>query len=129
MIVSNFNYFYHRETADGDGALGECDSAAAAGSAAADNEDQRPASNFDGGTGAACVVDAMDFEACCSADDVYGGIGVGVLAKSADVTVDDVYVELDAGERRRQMLSNDPARQKLLTICGDANTDLAHRIV
>jgi len=120
VIVSNFNYFYHRETADDEGGSGENDTAAAG---INENDDQQPVSNFDG-IGSACVVDAMDIEACCSADDggCYGGIGVGVLAGHADATVDDFDVELSTEERKRQTASNDEARQKLLTVCGDANT-------
>jgi len=123
VIVSNFNYFYHRESVDDDAGPGETDTAAAG---VDDNDDKQPASNFDG-LGAACVVDAMDIEACCSADD--GGVGVGVLAGRAATAVDDFEVELSTDERTRQTASNDPARQKLLTVCGDANNDLPHRIV
>jgi len=128
VIVSNFNYFYHRETADGDDGSGGNDTAAAG--VNNDNDEQQPASNFDG-TGAACVVDAMDIEACCSADDggSYGGVGVGVPAGPAAASGDDIDVELGTDERKRQTASNDPARQKLLTVCGDANTDIPHRIV
>jgi len=129
VIVSNFNYFYHRETTDDESA--EQNGTAAGG--VDDNDDQQAASNFDG-IGTACVVDAMDIEACCSTDDCggyggIGGIGVGVLARRAAVSADEFDVALSADERKRQTVSNDPARQKLLTVCGDANTDLPHRIV
>jgi len=129
VIVSNFNYFYHRETADGDGGPGEN----AAG--AEDDDDRRATSNYEA-VGAACVVDAMDIEACFSADDggSYGGIGVGVPpapAAAAAASVDDLDVmePIGSDERKRQTATLDPARQKLLTVCGDANTDLPHRIV
>jgi len=75
VIVSNFNYFYHRETAD-DGenrtAAGDVDN----------DDDQRVTSNFDS-TGTAYVVDEMGMETCCLTDDdsSYGGIGVGVLVR------------------------------------------------
>jgi len=122
VIVSNFNYFYHRESTDGVDGPEEKNH-----TDTDDNDDQRPASNFEGG-GTACVVDAMDIEACCSADD-HGGVGVGVLARPVDTSVDDADTELSTGERRRQIATNDPARQKLLTICGDANTDLSTIII
>jgi len=127
VIVSNFNYFYHRDTTDDDDAK-ENGTPGAAG--VDDNTDQPPASsNFDD-VGAACVVDSMDIEACCSADD--GGVGVVVLAgRAAAASVDEIDVELSTDDRKRQEAASmsDPATQKLLTVCGDANTDLSHRIV
>jgi len=57
------------------------------------------------------------------------------MSSSVGVVGDDVDLEASSssvggGDKRRlQATSSDPARQKLLTICGDANTDLPHNIV
>ena len=80
VIVSNFNYFYHRETAYDD------DENEAAAGGVDDNDDRQRTSNLDS-SGTVCVVDAVDLEACCCLTDhdggSYVGISVGVLERRA----------------------------------------------